>query len=31
MAAWLYRNAVVGIRQVGRKPLTIIISYPNAL
>lgn len=31
MAAWLYRNAVVGIRQVGRKPLTIIISYPNAV
>lgn len=29
MAAYLYKDAVVGIRQVGRKPLTIIISYPN--
>lgn len=29
MAAYLYKNAVVGIAQVGRKPLTIIISYPN--
>lgn len=29
MAAYLYKDAVVGIRQMGRKPLTIIISYPN--
>lgn len=29
MAAYLYKDAVVGIRQIGRKPLTIIISYPN--
>lgn len=29
MAAYLYKDAVVGIRQVGQKPLTIIISYPN--
>lgn len=28
MAAYLYKDAVVGIAQVGRKPLTIIISYP---
>jgi mannose-6-phosphate isomerase-like protein (cupin superfamily) len=28
MAAYLYKNATVGIRQVGRKPLTLIISYP---
>jgi mannose-6-phosphate isomerase-like protein (cupin superfamily) len=27
-AAYLYRGAVVGIRQVGPNPLTIIISYP---
>lgn len=29
MAAYLYRGAVVGIRQRGRKPLALIISYPN--
>jgi mannose-6-phosphate isomerase-like protein (cupin superfamily) len=29
MAAYLYKDAVVGISQVGRKPLTIIVSYPN--
>jgi mannose-6-phosphate isomerase-like protein (cupin superfamily) len=29
MAAYLYNGAVVGIRQVGRKPLSLIISYPN--
>lgn len=29
MAAYLYRGAVVGIRQWGRKPLSLIISYPN--
>lgn len=28
MAAYLYRGANVGIRQIGRKPLTLIISYP---
>ena len=29
MAAYLYRGAVVGIRQRGKKPLSLIISYPN--
>jgi len=29
MAAYLFKGAVVGIRQVGKKPLTLIISYPN--
>jgi mannose-6-phosphate isomerase-like protein (cupin superfamily) len=29
MAAYLYRGAVVGIRQRGRKPLSLIVSYPN--
>lgn len=28
MAAYLYRNAVVGIRQLGSEPLALIISYP---
>lgn len=28
MAAYLYRGAVVGIRQLGDEPLNIIISYP---
>lgn len=28
MAAYLYRGAVVGIRQTGDAPLTLIISYP---
>ncbi len=28
MAAYLYDGAVVGIKQVGRKPLALIISYP---
>jgi len=28
MAAYLYDGAVVGIKQVGRKPLTLIITYP---
>lgn len=28
MAAYLYEGAVVGIRQVGSEPLSIIISYP---
>lgn len=28
MAAYLYDGAVVGIKQVGRKPLTLIVSYP---
>jgi mannose-6-phosphate isomerase-like protein (cupin superfamily) len=30
MAAYLYRSATVGIRQVGREPLALIISYPLA-
>lgn len=30
MAAYLYKNAVVGIKQLGKKPLTIIVSYPNS-
>ncbi len=29
VTAYLYQGAVVGIRQVGRKPLSLIISYPN--
>jgi len=29
MAAYLYKDAVVGIKQMGKKPLTIIVSYPN--
>jgi mannose-6-phosphate isomerase-like protein (cupin superfamily) len=29
MAAYLYKDAVVGIAQSGDEPLTIIISYPN--
>jgi mannose-6-phosphate isomerase-like protein (cupin superfamily) len=28
MAAYLYDGATVGIRQVGRTPLALIISYP---
>tara|TARA_R110000787_G_scaffold286200_2_gene403698 strand:- start:837 stop:1241 length:405 start_codon:yes stop_codon:yes gene_type:complete len=28
MAAYLYDGAVVGIRQMGEEPLTLIISYP---
>lgn len=30
MAAYLYESAVVGIRQVGKEPLSIIIAYPVA-
>lgn len=30
MAAYLYDGAVVGIKQVGSKPLALIISYPVA-
>ena len=30
MAAYLYDGAVVGIKQIGRKPLSLIISYPVA-
>ena len=30
LAAYLYKNAVVGIRQVGSEPLSIIIAYPVA-
>lgn len=29
MAAYLYKGAVVGIRQLGPKPLSLIVSYPN--
>ena len=28
-AAYLYKGARVGIRQLGKEPLAIIISYPN--
>lgn len=28
MAAYLYEGAVVGIRQIGTEPLSLIISYP---
>ncbi len=28
MAAYLYSGATVGIRQVGKTPLTLIVSYP---
>ena len=30
MAAYLYEGAVVGIRQVGDEPLSIVIAYPVA-
>jgi len=30
MTAYLYAGAVVGIKQLGRKPLSLIISYPVA-
>ena len=30
MAAYLYKGATVGIRQLGEAPLAIIVSYPNA-
>ena len=30
MAAYLYEGAVVGIRQMGAEPLSIIIAYPVA-
>lgn len=28
MAAYLYTGATVGIRQIGRTPLTLIVAYP---
>lgn len=28
MAAYLYKDAVVGIKQVGKAPLALIVSYP---
>jgi mannose-6-phosphate isomerase-like protein (cupin superfamily) len=28
-AAYLYKGAVVGIKQAGTEPLAIIVSYPN--
>lgn len=31
MAAYLYEGAVVGIRQVGDEPLSIIVTYPVAV
>jgi mannose-6-phosphate isomerase-like protein (cupin superfamily) len=30
MAAYLYKGAVVGLKQRGREPLAIIVSYPVA-
>jgi mannose-6-phosphate isomerase-like protein (cupin superfamily) len=30
MAAYLYKGAVVGIKQLGKEPLGIIVSYPVA-
>ena len=30
MAAYLYEGAVVGIRQIGAEPLSIVIAYPVA-
>ncbi|MFZ6638388.1 cupin domain-containing protein [Undibacterium sp. TC4M20W] len=30
MAAYLYKGAVVGIKQTGTEALSIIVSYPNA-
>jgi mannose-6-phosphate isomerase-like protein (cupin superfamily) len=29
MAAYLWKGAVVGIRQLGEEPLDLIVSYPN--
>lgn len=29
MAAYLYKDATVGIKQLGKTPLSLIISYPN--
>ncbi|MBT0671687.1 cupin domain-containing protein [Novosphingobium profundi] len=29
MAAYLYTGAVVGIRQLGEEPLSLIVAYPN--
>jgi len=29
MAAYLYKGAHVGIKQVGKEALVIIVSYPN--
>ncbi len=29
MAAYLWKGAVVGIRQLGEDPLDLIVSYPN--
>lgn len=31
MAAYLYKGAIVGIKQLGAEPLALIVSYPNAL
>jgi mannose-6-phosphate isomerase-like protein (cupin superfamily) len=29
MAAYLYKGAVVGVKQLGEAPLALIVSYPN--
>ena len=29
-AAYLYKGAVVGLKQIGAEPLAVIVSYPNA-
>jgi mannose-6-phosphate isomerase-like protein (cupin superfamily) len=29
MAAYLWKGAIVGIRQLGAEPLDLIVSYPN--
>jgi mannose-6-phosphate isomerase-like protein (cupin superfamily) len=29
MAAYMFKGAVVGITQLGKEPLSLIISYPN--
>lgn len=29
MAAYLHKNATVGIKQLGTAPLSLIVSYPN--
>jgi len=31
MAAYLYKGATVGIKQAGVQPLSLIVSYPNAV
>lgn len=31
MTAYLYSGAIVGIRQLGKEPLSLVIAYPNPL